>query len=35
MGTVLSENVSYPQKTDKSVHKLRVSCEIFVRIVVL
>ena len=28
MGTVLSENGSYPQKTDKPVYKIRIACEI-------
>ena len=28
MGTVLSENGSYPQKMDKPVHKIMSACEI-------
>ncbi len=28
MGTVLSENGSYPQKMDKPVYKIRIACEI-------
>ena len=28
MGAVLSENGSYPQKTDKPVYKIRIACEI-------
>ena len=28
MGTLLSENESYPQKMDKPVHKIMSACEI-------
>ena len=30
MGTVLSENGSYPQKMDKPVHKIRSACEMVI-----
>ena len=30
MGTVLSENGSYPQKMDKPVYKIRSACEMVI-----
>ena len=34
MGTVLSENGSYPQKTDKPVHRIKSACEVIFKNVV-